>query len=206
MEYSLTIEDEIVAALRKIVRGIDLHSSRLVHEVGLTWPQLATLRAVDRLGPCSISTLARAIHLGQATLTGIVQRLERAGYVSRTPDEVDRRSVRISVTPSGLQTLERAPSLLQDRFRSELAKLKDWERLQTLASLKRIAEMMDVEALDASPLLVAGPVDRPTDGAQREAVPANVAEGLMALDAAHVPSNDAKSTKVRTGNNNKLGV
>jgi DNA-binding MarR family transcriptional regulator len=158
MEHALAIEDEIVAAVRRIVRGIDLHSSRLVREVGLTWPQLAALRAVDRLGPCSISALARGIHLGQATLTGILQRLERAGYVARTPDETDRRSVRISVTDGGRALLRQAPSLLQDRFRSEIAKLRDWERLQLLASLKRVAEMMDVEALDASPFLVAGPV------------------------------------------------
>lgn len=164
MGSTLPIEDEIVAALRRIVRAIDMHSSHLVHKVGLTWPQLATLRAVDRLGQCSITTLARAIHLGHATLTGIVQRLVRAGYLSRSLDESDRRSVKVSVTPGGRETLERAPSLLQDQFRSELAKLKDWERLMTLASLKRIAEMMDAEALDASPILFAGPVDHHSSG------------------------------------------
>lgn len=199
MEDSLTIEDEIVAALRRIVRGIDLHSSRLVHDVGLTWPQLATLRAVDRLGPCSISTLARGVHLGQATLTGIVQRLERAAYVSRMPDEADRRSVRVSVTPGGREILQRAPSLLQDRFRSELAKLKDWERLQTLASLKRIAEMMDVQALDASPILVAGPVDPNTAGTRAEALPAEVAAEALALPEEREPTKNAKSTKANKG-------
>jgi len=51
-----------------------------------------------------------------------------------------------------------------------LAKLKDWERTQTLASLQRIAEMMDVEALDASPLLVAGPVDPSAAAAQPETI------------------------------------
>ena len=199
MDVSLTIEDEIVTALRRIVRGIDLHSSHLVHDVGLTWPQLATLRAVDRLGPCSISTLARAIHLGQATLTGIVQRLERAAYVSRVQDEADRRSVRVSATPSGRETLQRAPSLLQDRFRSELAKLKDWERLQTLASLKRIAEMMDVETLDASPILVAGPVDPNTAGTRAEALPAEVAAEALALPKERQPKKKAKSTKTNYG-------
>jgi DNA-binding MarR family transcriptional regulator len=194
MNGSQTIEDEIVAALRRIVRGIDLHSSHLVHEVGLTWPQLATLWAVDRLGACSISTLARAIHLGQSTLTGIVQRLERAEYVTRTPDEADRRSVRISVTPSGQETLRRSPSLLQDRFRSELAKLKDWERLQMLASLKRIAEMMDVQALDASPLLVAGPVDPNTTGTQAATISTEVAAQALAL-----PKKTAKSIRAKQG-------
>jgi DNA-binding MarR family transcriptional regulator len=193
---SLTVEDEIVAAIRRIVRAIDLHSSHLFREVGLTWPQLATLRAVDRLGPCSISVLARWIHLGQATLTGILQRLERAGYVTRAPDEADRRIVRISVTSHGCEILQRAPSLLQDRFRSEIAKLKDWERLQTLASLKRIAEMMDVEALDASPLLVAGPVDTTAPGAQAETIPPEVATEALATPTKRRPRKKADSRTV----------
>ncbi len=177
----LTVEDEIVAALRRIIRAVDLHSRHLVHEVGLTWPQLATLRAAERLGDCSIGALARALHLGQPTLTGIVQRLERAGHVERSRHRQDGRSVNITITPAGRDLLERAPSLLQDRFHTELAKLKDWERFQTLASLQRIAEMMDVEMLDASPLLVAGPVDPRTAGTQAETISTEVAAEALAL-------------------------
>ncbi len=180
MANNLTIEDEIVAALRRIIRAVDLHSRHLVHEVGLTWPQLATLRAAARLGSCSIGALARAMHLGQATLTGIIQRLERAGLVARAPHEQDGRSVKIAITDAGKQLLTNAPSLLQDRFHTELAKLKDWERSQTLASLQRIAEMMDVEALDASPILVAGPVDPATAGTHAETM--TTEEAAKALD------------------------
>ncbi|MGD8452724.1 MAG: MarR family winged helix-turn-helix transcriptional regulator [Phycisphaerae bacterium] len=159
MDRSLTVEDEIVVALRRIMRGVDLHSHHLVHEVGLTWPQLATLRAAERLGECSVGELARAIHVGQPTLTGIVQRLERVGYIERFRHAQDGRSVNVKVTTAGRDVLKNAPSLLQDRFREELAKLKDWERFQTLASLQRIAEMMDVQTLEASPILIAGPLD-----------------------------------------------
>lgn len=175
MKDSLTIEDEIVAALRRIFRGVDLHSRHLMQKVGLTWPQLATLRASQRSGTCSISALARALNLGQATLTGIVRRLERAGLLERTPHEKDGRSVNVTITPAGKRLLEDAPSLLQDRFRAELAKLKNWERFQTLASLQRIAEMMDVEALDASPFLVAGPVDASTATTTAELPPSKEA-------------------------------
>ena len=175
MTSSLTVEDEIVVALRRIIRAVDLHSRRLVHEVGLTWPQLATLRAAERLGECTISALARAVHLGQPTLTGIVQRLERAGYVARCRNEQDGRSVKVTITSTGQALLADAPSLLQDRFRNELAGLKDWERFQTLASLQRIAEMMDAETLDASPILVAGPIDPQSAGTQAETISAALA-------------------------------
>jgi DNA-binding MarR family transcriptional regulator len=159
MVHSLTLEDEIVVTLRRIIRGVDLHSRQLVQESGLTWPQLAVLRAASRLGTCSLSALAKAVHLGQATLSGVIQRLERAGFVERSPHETDRRIVNIRVTAAGQQRLETAPSLLHERFKTELVRLKEWERHQMLASLLRIAAMMDVETIDASPLLGAGPVD-----------------------------------------------
>ena len=199
MANSLTVEDEIVAALRRIIRGVDLHSRHLVHEVGLTWPQLATLRAAERLGDCSIGALARAVHLGQPTLTGIVQRLERAGHVSRSRHEQDGRSVNITITPTGQDLLKEAPSLLQVRFHAELAKLKDWERSQTLASLQRIAEMMDVEALEASPMLVAGPMDPRTAGTQAETISTEVAAEALALPKRQEPKSKAKSTKEKKG-------
>ena len=199
MGDSLTVENEIVAAVRRIMRGVDLHSRHLVHEVGLTWPQLATLRAAERLGVCSIGALARAVHVGQATLTGIVQRLERAGYVKRSPHEQDGRSVNVTITATGRDLLKDAPSLLQDRFHAELAKLKDWERFQTLASLQRIAEMMDVEALDASPILVAGPMDPRTAGTQAETISTEVAAEALALPKKPQPKKNAKSTKASKG-------
>jgi len=193
MNEKLTVEDEIVAALRRIIRAVDLHSRHLVQEVGLTWPQLAALRAAQRLGDCSIGGLARSIHLGQATLTGIVQRLERAGYLRRAPHAQDGRSVNISITPAGRNLLARAPSLLQDRFHAELAKLKDWERFQTLASLQRIAEMMDVEALDASPFLVAGPVDPHAGAMQLETLLTAAAAEALASAPKRICRNKSKT-------------
>ena len=60
------------------------------------------------------------------------------------------------MTDEGLTILQTAPSLLQDRFRRELLKLQEWEQTQMLATLQRIASMMDAEEIDAAPVLAAG--------------------------------------------------
>jgi len=159
MGNTLSSEDQIVAAIRRIIRAVDLHSRRLVEAHGLTGPQLAVLGAAARLGKTSISALARTVHLSQPTVTGILDRLERRDLVKRCRDEADRRTVNATVTSEGRAMLERAPSLLQDRFRRELVKLREWELTMTLATLQRIAEMMEAESLEASPVLVAGPID-----------------------------------------------
>jgi len=150
------LEDEIVSALRRIVRAIDLHSRRMVEACGLTGPQIVVLREANRVSGSSISALARAANLGQPTVSGILDRLESQGLVRRKRSPDDRRSVFVAVTAKGARVLADAPSLLQDRFRTELAGLEEWERTQMLALLQRLAFMMDAEAIDAAPMLETG--------------------------------------------------
>ena len=156
MSTLLSLEDQVIAALRRITRAIDLHSRGLMQQIGLTAPQLAALQAIARLQPMTGGALAKSIHLSQATLTGILTRLESRNLVSRARDNSDRRTVVIELTADGRAVLEGAPSLLQDRFRRELLRLHEWERTQMLATLQRIASMMDAEEIDAASVLAAG--------------------------------------------------
>lgn len=158
MLESEILEDEILAAIRRIVRAVDLRSRALIRGHRISGPQLVTLREVARLGPVPVSALARAVSLSQPTVTGIVGRLERAGLLRRDRNETDRRSVLCTITPQGASVLRDAPSLLQDRFRRELARLEEWERSQMLATLQRIASLMDAEQLDAAPVLTTDPL------------------------------------------------
>lgn len=153
------IEEHIVVALRRIVRAIDLQSRRMVEACGLTGPQVVVLREVGRLSGASISALARAVSLSQPTVSGILERLEKRGLVRRERSAQDRRSVFVSLTPEGGRVLGAAPSLLQDRFHRELGRLEEWERTQMLATLQRLAGMMDADGLDAAPLLETGSLD-----------------------------------------------
>ncbi len=167
MPASNEVEDQIVASIRRIIRAIDLQSRRLQDEHKLTGPQLATLRGAQKLGEVSISILARAVHLSQPTVSGILNRLERRGLVVRKRSADDRRSVVIGMTEEGLSVLDEAPSLLQDRFRAELARLEGWERHWMLSALERIASMMDAEGIDAAPILEVGPVSQPAEEGPR---------------------------------------
>lgn len=160
MSASLAIEDQIVAAIRRIMRAVDLHSRKLAMEHGLTGPQLAVLKAAARLGAAaSTGALARAVHLSSPTVTGILDRLVKRGLVDRARSGYDRRSVTVTVTPAGEALLAAAPSPLQDTVRAELVRLEDWEQTMILANLQRLAAMMDADSIDASPVLESGPLD-----------------------------------------------
>jgi len=154
----LTTEEQILVALRRIIRAVDLHSRQLVDRAGLTGPQLVLLRAAVRLQKPSAGELARAIHLSQATVTGILDRLEKRGLIERVRNGYDRRSVFVQITPQGEAQLKAAPSGLQEQFLQELSRLEHWEHTSILATLQRIVSMMEAEHVEASPVLVTGPV------------------------------------------------
>lgn len=136
------------------MRAVDLHSRHLFEDHGLTAPQLAALRAVETHGPLSPAAIAQRIHLSRPTVTGILARLCSRGMLVRTPCPSDGRSVWIELTVSGRQALAAMPPVLQETFVHRLAELADWERSSILATLQRLASMMDASDLDAAPLLV----------------------------------------------------
>ena len=152
---------DILIALRRITRAIDLHSKNLVRKSGLTAPQLMVLRAVEDAGAAMPSAIARNIHLSQATVTNIVDRLVAAGLLTRERSTSDRRVVQISLTAAGRDKLDLAPELLQEGFLREFEQLEDWERTQLTASIQRLAAMMDASHLEAAPILQVGELQPP---------------------------------------------
>lgn len=157
------IEDQVIAALRRINRAIDLHSRSLLQKHGLTTPQLAAIRLISQRGPITTGEVAKALRLSPATINGILNRLENRDLLRRSRNPSDRRAVNVELTEQGFAALEQAPSLLQDRFRDELARLAPWERTQMLAVLQRIATMMDAEDIEAVPILTVGDASAPAE-------------------------------------------
>ena len=140
------------------MRAADLHSQKLMKESGLTGPQLLVMQAIEKEGSPSTSTLAHHIAVSQATMTRIIDRLERAGLVARQKSMKDKRVVNISLTDAGLEKLESAPEPLQAEFLRRFRELEDWEQQMLKSSLLRVAKMMDAEDIDAAPILQTGAI------------------------------------------------
>lgn len=151
---------QVLTAIRRLIRATDLHSRKITRMAGLTSSQLILLKMVRDVVGATIGELAIRISLSQATVTTILDRLEQEGLVKRERSEQDRRKVFVRLTEEGLGVLERAPEPLQETFVRQFSALKDWERSMILASLQRVAEMMDAEDIDAAPLLDVGSLDR----------------------------------------------
>ncbi len=133
--------EEILVQLRKIVRAMSIYSRQLQREYALTAPQLVLLREIARQDDSPIGALAERVSLSNATVTGIVDRLEQRGLARRVRG-TDRRQVLIASTQAGRDLCETAPPLLQERFVAALSGLKQWEQAQLLSSMSRVAAMM----------------------------------------------------------------
>jgi DNA-binding MarR family transcriptional regulator len=85
------------AEIRSSLRGLRIQLSLLNYHVGsqleLKDVDLDCFDIVDAYGPLSPSQLARCSGLHPATVTGILDRLERGGWIVRERDPADRRAV-----------------------------------------------------------------------------------------------------------------
>jgi DNA-binding MarR family transcriptional regulator len=151
--------EELFIALRRITRAIDLHSKKLQRETGLTTSQLLVLEAVVKLDTSTPSNIAKEVQLSQATVTNLVDRMERNKLVLRQKSIADKRVVEVQLTEKGRGMVELAPEPLQAGFLREYRKLERWEQHQLISSIQRIAVLMDAEDIDASPILTTGDVE-----------------------------------------------
>jgi DNA-binding MarR family transcriptional regulator len=91
----------VTAAIKESLRELSTQLSLLNHQVGtrldLKDADLHCLDLINRHGPLSPTTLARRAGLHPATMTGILDRLQRGGWITRDrdPNASDRRAVTI---------------------------------------------------------------------------------------------------------------
>ena len=144
---------ELLIALRKVIRAIDLHSKHLNKTSGLTSPQLIIMQEIDKASGVNSGQVAKNVNLSAATVTNIIDRLESKNLVSRVRNTEDKRKVSLYLTDNGKAILLNAPQPLQEHFIKNLSNLAQWEQSQLLSSVERLADMMNANELDAAPLL-----------------------------------------------------
>jgi DNA-binding MarR family transcriptional regulator len=190
MKFSQDLCEEIVRALRRVMRAVDLHSRDLVRTHGLTSTQALILKELLRSEETPVGNLAQRIALSPATVTDVLNRLEKRGLVVRTRSDVDRRQVLARTTETTARLFGRSPPLLQERFVAKLMELREWERSQLLSSLQRLAAMMDAEGLEAAPVLSSDALSVPAEDTAGEDLTPTVqvnevgAKGSPELDTA----------------------
>ncbi len=152
--------DVALVALRKILRATEMNARALARKAGLTPSQHIILQLIDTLENPTPGAVAKEASITQATVTSLVDKLERQGFVVRRRDNVDKRRVMVDITEAGGRAIRKAPDILQDRFQGRFAELAEWEQSMIIAMLERVASMLDAEGIDAAPVLDVGAIDK----------------------------------------------
>lgn len=97
----LRLEDQVCFALSVAARGIVAVYRPLLEPLGLTHPQYLVMLALWEDSPQSAAELSDLLRLEPSTLSPLVRRLERSGYVRRERSARDGRVLLVSLTEAG---------------------------------------------------------------------------------------------------------
>lgn len=134
----------VFQALRRLQQSAEVHAKRLSRYGGLTPLQLLILQVLAVEKALTASQLARFVSLSPASLSGVLERLEGRGMLSRRRDVQDRRKQWLVLCDAGREALGEAPPLLPDHVLQRFASLPEWERHALLAGLLRAAELFEM--------------------------------------------------------------
>jgi DNA-binding MarR family transcriptional regulator len=114
-----------IAEAKQSLRELRIELAILNHRVGsrseVKDSDLDCLDVITRHGPITPTSLARRIGVHLATMTGILDRLERGGWIVRDRDQRDRRAVVVRVVPGK----QRGIIQLYDGMNSSLDQILD---------------------------------------------------------------------------------
>ncbi|MDX2162084.1 MAG: MarR family transcriptional regulator [bacterium] len=132
------------ALLFKLVLDGEKRVAALLHTHHLTTPQFYVLKTlIEQHGRCPIGQIAHLHSLTNATMTGLVSRLESMGLVEREPNSADRRSVMVILTPAGQARFDAVQAALSGHLRALLALLPDADRESLLRDVERYAAIIE---------------------------------------------------------------
>lgn len=150
------IAEDVLRAIRRILRKTSEYSRQLSRHAGLTVPQTLCLRFLaeaERGEEVTVAMVSQSVQLAPATVSRLLDRLEAAGLVIRERRSQDRRKVCLSLTDLGRRQIDKLPAPLQEQFVSRLLDLESHEQQQLLRSLEKVVEMMEASGLDVAPVL-----------------------------------------------------
>jgi DNA-binding MarR family transcriptional regulator len=117
----------VLDALLDLRLELSLLNHRIASESGLNDVDLDCLEVLSRQGPTTPASLTRRLGIHPATMTGILARLEKSGWIERSADPRDRRASVLRIRPLRDARLKNRYSLATQAFVDSIATRGDRE-------------------------------------------------------------------------------
>ena len=115
---------------------------RLLRPLGVSAAGGLVLGILRDAGPMPPSVLSDRLIVTRATVTGVLDSLERRGFVRRTANPTDRRSVTVEITSEGLEALRALRVLIHRNEKEWMSEFSDADLRAYIEKLHRIQERL----------------------------------------------------------------
>lgn len=132
-------DDDVAFVLQRLIAGAVLYNHQVAQQLGLGSSDSQFMTLLQVHGPLTPGGLARLSGLTTGTVTGVLDRLEQAGFVRRERDPVDRRRITVVLDEEAVR--ERVLPLYAEHARASraaLARRSPAERDAVLAYLTEL--------------------------------------------------------------------
>jgi len=133
------IAEEVATLMPMIARRILLG---FFQSIDITQTQIFTIMTLSEQSPVRLSQLSKKLQISAPTVTGIVDRLEKSGFVKRIPDIKDRRVINVGLTAEGRHIAKKLKITLKRKWKGLLSKLPPHDQSNYVGILRKIQRTM----------------------------------------------------------------
>jgi DNA-binding MarR family transcriptional regulator len=132
--------DQVVETILYLYTESRRITKELARRADLTGPQLTVVKLLETIGDLSLSELSERIRAQNSTVTGIIDRMEREGLVTRERSREDRRVVYIKLTAKGRELAQEIPVEPMEVFKRALESLSAQEMKDLMRIVTKVAK------------------------------------------------------------------
>jgi len=122
-------------SLWELSHALQVASKRMARDIGVTGPQRLVIRILGQSPGVSARELANTLGIHPSTLTGVLARLERNGFITRTINPEDRRRAMFTLTAAGKKVDREKKRTVEAAVRRALVRSSD-------SSVDKVAEVL----------------------------------------------------------------
>lgn len=139
----MALEKEILKEYLNVTHEISRQFRNHYGKVNLTFPQAMVLSLLESEGSMPISSLAERMGSANSTISGVIDRLERMGFVCRKRSDMDRRVIYVEVTDRWQEVRNKTATSVSGFFGGMLEDLSAKEQETILDGLKLLSRVLD---------------------------------------------------------------
>ena len=144
--------EQLAAHLRGFIVATDEYRRAMAASAGIGVTEAAALGEVLHNGSLSPSGLIKRLGIASASVTALVDRLETANLIQRSPNPADRRGILLTLTPHGRGLIEAMYALFTDDIRAAIEDAEPEHVREFTVALERMQATLRTRAANRDAL------------------------------------------------------